>query len=35
MLRKIDVGSVFGNAQRTSYEYMKLLSKKKKAILKL
>ena len=29
MLRKIDVGSVFGNAQRTSYEYMKLLSKTK------
>ena len=28
MLRKIDVGSVFGNAQRTSYEYMKLLDKK-------
>ncbi len=29
MLRKIDVGSVFGNARRTSYEYMKLLSKTK------
>ena len=29
MLRKIDVGSVFGNAQRNSYEYMKLLSKTK------
>ena len=28
MIRKIDVGSVFGNAQRTSYEYMKLLDKK-------
>ena len=27
MKRKIDVGSVFGNAQRTSYEYMKLLNK--------
>lgn len=27
MNRKIDVGSVFGNAQRTSYEYMKLLNK--------
>lgn len=25
MIRKIDVGSVFGTAQRTSYEYMKLL----------
>ena len=30
MIRKIDVGSVFGNAQRTSYEYMNLLSKTKK-----
>lgn len=30
MIRKIDVGSVFCNAQRTSYEYMKLLSKTKK-----
>ncbi len=29
MIRKIDVGSVFGNAQRTSYEYMKLLNNKK------
>lgn len=28
MIRKIDVGSVFGNAQRTSYEYMKLLNEK-------
>ena len=28
MIRKVDVGSVFGNAQRTSYEYMKLLDKK-------
>jgi D-ribose pyranose/furanose isomerase RbsD len=25
MIRKVDVGSVFGRAQRTSYEYMKLL----------
>ncbi len=30
MLRKIYVGSVFGNAQRTSYKYMKLLSKTKR-----
>jgi hypothetical protein len=30
MIRKIDVESVFGNAQRTSYEYMNLLSKTKK-----
>lgn len=30
MLRKIDAGSIFGNAQRTSYEYMKLLSKTKR-----
>ena len=28
MIRKVDVGSVFGTAQRTSYEYMKLLNKK-------
>jgi hypothetical protein len=28
MIRKKDVGSVFGNAQRTSYEYMKLLNEK-------
>lgn len=28
MIRKIDVASVFGNAQRTSYEYMKLLNEK-------
>lgn len=28
MIRKIDVGSVFGTAQRTSYEYMKLLNEK-------
>lgn len=28
MIRKIDVGSVFGTAQRTSYEYMKLLNGK-------
>lgn len=28
MIRKIDVGSVFGTAQRTSYEYMKLLKEK-------
>ena len=34
MLRKIDVGSVFGNAQRTSYEYMKLLSKTKEGNFK-
>ena len=27
MIRKIEVGSVFGIAQRTSYEYMKLLNK--------
>lgn len=30
MIRKIDVESVFGNVQRTSYEYMNLLSKTKK-----
>lgn len=30
MLRKIDAESIFGNAQRTSYEYMKLLSKTKR-----
>lgn len=30
MIRKIDVGSVFGTAQRTSYEYMKLLKEKHK-----
>lgn len=34
MLRKIDVGSVFGNTQRTSYEYMKLLSKKQESNFK-
>ena len=28
MIRKVDVGSVFGTAQRTSYEYMKLLNEK-------
>lgn len=28
MIRKVDVGSIFGTAQRTSYEYMKLLNKK-------
>lgn len=28
MNRKIDVGSVFGNAQRISYEYIKFLNKK-------
>ena len=28
MIRKVDVGSVFGTAQRTNYEYMKLLNKK-------
>lgn len=35
MLRKIDVGSVFGNAQRTSYEYMILLSKTKEENFKI
>ena len=28
IIRKVDVGSVFGIAQRTSYEYMKLLNEK-------
>ena len=28
MIRKVDVRSVFGTAQRTSYEYMKLLNEK-------
>lgn len=28
MIRKIDVSSVYGRAQRTSYEYMKLLNEK-------
>ena len=28
MIRKRDVGSVFGNAQRISYEYMKFLNEK-------
>ncbi len=28
MIRKVDVGNVFGTGQRTSYEYMKLLNKK-------
>ena len=34
MFRKIDVGSVFSNAQRTSYEYMRLLSKTKESNFK-
>lgn len=28
MIRKVEVGSVFGTAQRTSYKYMKFLNKK-------
>ena len=28
MIRKVDVSSVYGKAQRTSYEYMKLLNEK-------
>lgn len=30
MIRKLDVSSVYGKAQRTSYEYMKLLNEKYK-----
>lgn len=30
MIRKVDVSSVYGKAQRTSYEYMKLLNEKYK-----
>lgn len=30
MIRKVDVSSVYGRAQRTSYEYMKLLNEKYK-----
>lgn len=33
MIRKVDVSSVYGKAQRTSYEYMKLLNENIKIII--